>query len=135
MRPTVPAFALALTSFGLTACAPAPPPPLPPPQAARGEHAVAITLPPQAAPLKAKLQASSRAQVQEGGWVELRVYANERQCTFDQITRVPPMGPGFSVTLNCEAEVPASAPATFRAEQVGKDAVTSEVVLEATYVR
>jgi hypothetical protein len=123
---------LLATLTTLPACAP---PPLPSAQTAKGVKDASITLPAQSAPLKAKLQASSKAEVKDGGWVELRIYANNKECTWDQVARQPPMGPGFSVMLNCEAEVPASTPFTFRVEQVDRDAVTREVVIEATYVR
>lgn len=118
----------------LAACSPTPQP-LPAGQSAKGERAAAITLAAQAAPLKAKVRATSRAEVQEGGLVELRVYANDRQCIFDQVTRQPPMGPGFNISLYCDVDVPASTPFSFRAEQVGKDAVTREVTIEASYTR
>ena len=59
-------------------------------------------------PLRAKLHATSSAEVKQGGWVELRVYANDRQCTADQVARQGEMGPTFQVSLYCEAEVLAS---------------------------
>ena len=98
-------------------------------------HEAIITLPAQGAGLKAKLQASSQAVVQPGGWVELRIYANDRKCTEDQVVRQGVMGPGFSVTLYCDADVPAGTPFTFHAEQVERDATTSEVTIKASYVR
>ena len=116
----------------LAACTP---PPLPPAQSAKGQTEAAITLPAQGAALKARLQASSKATVEEGGWVELRIFANDKQCTWDQVVRQGGMGPNFGVMLNCEAEVPSGTPFTFRAEQVMKDATTSEVQLEVAYVR
>ena len=125
-------FIAATALLALAACSP---PPLPPNQNAKGVHDASITLPAQLDAFKAKLQASSRAEVKEGGWVELRIYANERQCTWDQVVRQGVMGPGFSVMLNCEAEVAAGAPYTFRAEQVERDATTSEVTLSVSYVR
>jgi hypothetical protein len=128
MRFVLPLFLL----LALAACSP---PPLPPAQNAKGTEGASITLPAQPARLKARLQASSKAEVKEGGWVELRIYANERECTKDAVARQGAMGSGFSVMLNCEADVPASMPFTFRAEQEGRDAVTREVAIEASYVR
>ncbi|MBC5768544.1 hypothetical protein [Ramlibacter albus] len=114
----------------LAGCAP---PPLPPAQTAKGTEGASVMLAAQPARLKAKLQASSKAELKEGGWLELRVYANERECTKDSVARQGAMGPGFSTLLNCEADVPASTPFTFRAEQETKDGVTREVVIEASY--
>jgi hypothetical protein len=109
------------------------PPPLPAAQSARGATGASISLPPHPARIVAKLQATSAAEVKEGGWVELRIYANERECTKDQVARQGPMGPAFNVLLVCEAEVPASTPFTFRAEQEGRDASTREVTIQARY--
>lgn len=128
----LPALALTLSALLLAACTP---PPLPPAQTAKGRTDATITLPAQGAALKAKLQASSKATVQEGGWVELRIFANEKQCTWDQVVRQGGMGANFGVMLNCEADVPSGTPFTFRAEQVMKDAQTSEVTLEVAYTR
>jgi hypothetical protein len=128
MRP----LAIALTLFSLAACTP---PPLPPAQTAKGKTDATIALPAQGAALKARLQGSSKATVEEGGWVELRIFANEKQCTWDQVVRQGGMGPNFGVMLNCEVDVPSGKPFTFRAEQVMKDAQTSEVALEVAYSR
>lgn len=126
-------FVLAWTlPLALAACSP---PPLPAAQSAKGATGASFTLPAHSARVVAKLQATSLAQVQEGGWVELRIYANERECTKDQVARQGAMGPGFSVLLVCDADVPAGTPFTFRAEQVGRDAVTSEVTIQARYER
>ena len=123
---------LSLCALLLCACTP---PPLPPAQSAKGKTEATISLPAQGAALKAKLQASSKATVEEGGWVELRIFANEKQCTWDQVVRQGGMGPNFGVMLNCEVDVPSGKPFTFRAEQVMKDAQTSEVALEVAYSR
>ena len=117
----------------LAACTP---PALPAAQSAKGVKETSITLPAQPRAIKAKLQASSRALVSKDfGWVELRIFAGDADCTRDQVVRQPPMGPNFSVTLNCEATVDAGKPIVFRAEQVDRDAQTQEVVLQATYER
>jgi hypothetical protein len=129
----LPLVAVAVLLFA--ACTPAPPPPLPAVQLAKGTRDAAIALPAQAAALKAKLRATSVAQVQERGAIELRVYANERECSFDQIVREPPMGPGFRTTLHCDIDVPANTAFTFRAVQADRDATTSSVELEASYAR
>jgi hypothetical protein len=122
----------AAAAWLLCACSP---PPLPAGQSARGVREAKVTLAAQGAALKAKLQASSQAVVQPGGWVELRIYANDRKCTEDQVVRQGAMGASFSITLYCDADVPAGTPFTFHAEQVERDATTSEVTIKATYVR
>jgi hypothetical protein len=130
MRPLLIASSACL--FALAACSP---PPLPAPQSAKGTREASITLPAQSAALTAKLQASSQAEVKDGGWVELRIFAGDARCTWDQVVRQPPMGPNFSVTLNCEAPVEAGKPIVFRAEQVDRDAVTQDVVLHVKFER
>jgi hypothetical protein len=127
--------ALACTSCLLTLAA-CTPPALPAAQSAKGTKEASITLPAQPRALRARLQATSRALVDKDfGWVELRIFAGDADCTRDQVVRQPPMGPHFSVTLNCEASVEAGKPMVFRAEQVDRDAQTQAVEIQATYER
>lgn len=102
-------------------------------QQAKGVASASVTLAAQPAPLTAQLRAIAHATVGDGGWIEVRLFADDKECMLERVDRISPMGPNFTVDMVCKAELARGVPHKLRAEQKVNKGKLLDIELQAEF--
>ena len=117
----------------LAAANPRPTAPLPPPQQTQGGASAELVLAPQPAALTARVSGIADAKLQEGGSIEIRVFANGTECNGKRYYRESFMAAPYALSMACEVAVPAGQPMTFRATLAVDKGTVGPLELRARY--
>lgn len=89
-------------------------PPLPPFDEASGTAEAEVLLPPQPTRLWAKLSGTATAHISQGGWMEVRISANDQECKPARVYKNPTSGNMHTATATCTIELKPKVPYTFK---------------------